>query len=230
MVAIATTSTPSSLGTILREAAFGRPPVANGDVTILWPPPGPTQAVLGFTGHHVIAVAVDEDTIRRRLRGADLGVPLSPTFLLFLAGWVGAEPRTADVLLTATAGDGDAGCEVWRRDDLANHPRVQRAARYRRDLVVYADRESGEPDGIITVGRGLAARWEMAFEVEPAARGRGLGRRLAAAALTLAPEGEPVFAQVAPANVASLRACIAAGYDVIGAEALFAAPVDQVRP
>ncbi|MGH9244157.1 MAG: GNAT family N-acetyltransferase, partial [Acidimicrobiales bacterium] len=54
-----------------------------------------------------------------------------------------------------------------------------------------------------------------------AARGRGLARRLAAAATTLIPPGEPLFAQVAPANTASLRALLAAGYSPIGAEVLF---------
>ena len=65
---------------------------------------------------------------------------------------------------------------------------------------------------MLIVGPGVAGRWEMAFEVTPAARGRGLGRGLAAAASTLVPDGEPVFAQVAPGNPSSLRACLAAGY------------------
>jgi hypothetical protein len=61
----------------------------------------------------------------------------------------------------------------------------------------------------------------MAFEVEPNARGRGLGRRLAASASTLVPDDEPVFAQVAPGNPSSLRACLAAGYLAIGSEVIF---------
>jgi len=197
---------------------------------VVWPPPGPTQAVIGFTAHHVVAMAVDEDVIRTRLRGSDLGAPLSANFLLFLAGWVGVEPGSLDLLLGATAAATDGGCDVWRRDDLAEHPRIERASRYRPQLAVYADCETGEPDGVVTIGRGLAGRWEMAFEVRDGARGRGLGRRLATTALGLVPEGEPVFAQVAPANVASVRACLAAGFETIGAEVLYAAPVTQSRP
>jgi hypothetical protein len=58
-------------------------------------------------------------------------------------------------------------------------------------------------------------------EVEPSTRGRGLGRSLAAAARSLAPPEEPLFAQVTPGNTSSLRAFLAAGYVPIAAEVLF---------
>jgi hypothetical protein len=70
------------------------------------------------------------------------------------------------------------------------------------------------------LGRGLAGRWEVSYEVEPGARGPGLGRALAAEALGLLPAGTPVFAQVAPGNSLSLRATLAAGYRPIGGEVL----------
>jgi L-amino acid N-acyltransferase YncA len=56
--------------------------------------------------------------------------------------------------------------------------------------------------------------------VSEAARGRGLGRRLATAARVLVPDGRPVWAQIAPGNAASVRAFLAAGYAPVGAEAL----------
>lgn len=147
---------------------------------------------------------------------------MSAGFLLFLSGWLGAEPGPVDMVMVAPAPDrADDSLELWRRDDLYEHPRVQRAGRYRPDLAVYADRQHDEPDGVVIVGRGVAGRWEIAYEVSAAARGHGLGRRLAAAASSLVPAGEPVFAQVAPGNVASVRACIAAGYTPIASEVLF---------
>jgi RimJ/RimL family protein N-acetyltransferase len=74
---------------------------------------------------------------------------------------------------------------------------------------------------VVTLGRGLAGRWELSIEIDPAHRGRGLGRTMAAAATRLIPPGEPLFAQVSPGNVSSLRAFLAAGYRPIGAEVLF---------
>ena len=99
----------------------------------------------------------------------------------------------------------------------AEHPRVARAERYRVDVRAYQ-----VPGGLLVLGRGLAGRWEVAVEVDPGYRGRGLGRRLATAAPGLVPPGEPLWAQVAPANVASVRAFLAAGYRVVGAEVLLA--------
>ena len=55
----------------------------------------------------------------------------------------------------------------------------------------------------------------------PGARGRGLGRTLAAVSMLAVPRGERVFMQVAPGNVASLRAVLGAGFRPIGAEVLF---------
>jgi hypothetical protein len=180
------------------------------------------HAVVGFTAHHVIAADVEPEIARNRLPADDMGAPLSAGFLLFLAGWVGAEPGTLDVVLAAPslAVSGDM-LEVWGRQDLEHHPRVQRAQRFRPDVTVYAECAGDEPDGVLVVGPGVAGRWEMAFEVSIDARGRGLGRRLARTARSLVPDGEPVFAQVAPGNVASLRACLAAGYQPIAAETLF---------
>jgi hypothetical protein len=208
---------------ILTEAALGRPTVADGGLTVLPAQPGPRHFVIGFTGHHVIAADVEEDTIRQRIDPTDLGQPMSAGFLLFLSGWLGVDSGTIDVLMVAPERERAAeGLALWRRDDLHDHPRVQRAGRYRPDLAVYAERERGEPDGVLIIGRGVAGRWEMAYEVAPAARGRGMGRELARAAVHLVADDAPLFAQVAPGNAASMRACLAAGYRPIGSEVLFA--------
>jgi len=184
--------------------------------------PGPRHCVIAFTAHHVIAAEIDESTIRQRLDPTDLSQPMSAGFLLFLAGWLGSDPGPVDMLMVAPAANDAGDLDLWRRDDLQDHPRVNRAGRYRPELTVYADRERGEPDGVLVIGRGVADRWEMAYEVAPRARGKGLGRRLAASAAQFVDDG-PVFAQVSPGNAASVRACLAAGYLPIGAEVLFKA-------
>jgi GNAT superfamily N-acetyltransferase len=56
---------------------------------------------------------------------------------------------------------------------------------------------------------------------QPEFRGKGLGSLLARAAARVAPDGDPLFAQVSPGNVASVRAFLAAGYRPVCAEVLF---------
>jgi GNAT superfamily N-acetyltransferase len=96
-----------------------------------------------------------------------------------------------------------------------NNPRVRRALRYRDEVRVWTVTGGG-----LILSRGLAGRWELAVEVEEAARGRGLGRALVTAARHLVPDGALLWAQVAPGNAASVRAILAAGFVPVGAEAL----------
>jgi RimJ/RimL family protein N-acetyltransferase len=98
------------------------------------------------------------------------------------------------------------------------HPRIARALR-NRDAV----RAWQADGGVVTIGRGVAGRWETSIEVDPAFRGRGLGTRVAIAARHLAPAGVPLWAQIAPANAASVRAFLTAGFRPVGAEALLSA-------
>jgi hypothetical protein len=203
---------------LLREAANGRPPAPDGGVEVLPAPSGPVDAVIGFPFHNVVACDIDEDAVRARVDPNDPGAPLKAPFLIWLAGWLGSSPGSVDAVLALTGNGGADPIDLTRRDDLLDHPRVQRAARYRTDLRIFTDATGG---GVLILGRGLAGRWEVSFEVDADARGRGLGRRLAGEAPQLVPAGEPVFAQVAPANTASLRAVLAAGYRPIGAEVLF---------
>jgi GNAT superfamily N-acetyltransferase len=99
----------------------------------------------------------------------------------------------------------------------AESARLRRAERYRVDVRAWT-----VPGAILIVGRGLAGRWEVSLEVDPSHRGHGLGRALVAAAPGLIPPGQPLWAQVSPANVASLRMFLAAGYRPVAAEVLFA--------
>ena len=100
----------------------------------------------------------------------------------------------------------------------AGHPRVARALRYRDHVRIWE-----VPGGIVMLGRGVAGRWEVAMEVDPDHRGRGLGRELAAAARHLVPDGSPLWAQITPGNAASVRAFLAAGYQPVGSEVLLRA-------
>jgi GNAT superfamily N-acetyltransferase len=73
---------------------------------------------------------------------------------------------------------GSSPLELTPGVDLDRHERVARALRYRSDLQVW----TAEGDaGVLVLGRGLAGRREVAFEVDPTRRNRGLGRSLVAA-------------------------------------------------
>jgi hypothetical protein len=101
------------------------------------------------------------------------------------------------------------------RTDLGEHPRVQRAQRYRPDATVYGDER-----GLVAIGHGLVGRLELSVELLVGEHGLGSGRALISAGLELVDTGEPVWAQVAPGNAASLRAFLSCGFVPIGAETL----------
>jgi GNAT superfamily N-acetyltransferase len=207
------------LGRLLFEAAHDRFPPADGRVEVLPSPPGRSDAVVAFTAHSVVAAGVEPGEVLQRLPADDLGAPTSAPFLAWLGQRLGAEPGMVDLVMVAFGGGGEPSrLQLVEVPDWLDHPRVTRANLYRSDVVAYADPERR---GVVTIGRGLCGRLELALEIDPAHRGRGLGRDLTRAALSLVPVGEPLFAQVTPGNVMSIRAFLAAGYRPICSEVLF---------
>lgn len=203
---------------ILHKAADGALPPPDGEIDVVTAPPGTCDAIVGFTAHLVVAAGVPEPVLRSRLPSDDFGAWMHPSFLVWLGDQLGSRPGSHDLVLAAAGTPPAHDLELQHAPTAAGHPRVQRASRHRTDVRVFTD-----PDGlgVLVLGRGLAERWEFAFEVEPAGRNRGLGRRLALAARGCVPEGEPLFAQVAPGNAASVRSVLAAGFRPIGSEVLF---------
>ncbi len=173
-------------------AARGDPPAPDGFVDVMPSPGGPADAIVDFTAHLVVAADVPADDVLNELAVGDLSAWTHPSFQLWLADRLGSKPGSRDLVMAAPPADAH-DLDLAPRDDL----------------------------GILVMGRGLARRWECAFEVERAGRNRGLGRRLALAARALVPEDEILFAQVAPGNVASVRALLSAGFRPIGGEVLF---------
>ena len=201
------------LAALLAEVAVGRFPPADGGVTVL-PAPSPRDSgVLGFTAHAVVFADADPAWVAAQLPAGDLAAPLSPAFLQALGQHTGREIHTIDMLCTAAARPGPPPIALAAEPD-QSHPRIARAVRYRDD--VRAWRADG---GVVLLGRGIAGRWETSVEVDPGRRGHGLGRALAAAARHLVPAGTTLWAQISPANAASVRAFLAAGFTPVGAEA-----------
>lgn len=199
------------LGRLL-DAAEGRFPPADGAVTVLPALPGGLECSVAFTGHAVVATALPVPKVRAH--GPDgFGGSLSPDFLRALAGpggWIGV----VDATLVGRGAGGPARLLPLTGAD--EHPRVRFARQLRSDVKVF-----GDTRGLVTLAAGLAGRPEISVELHrPEDGDRGRGRSLLGDALTLVPEGEPVFAAVAPGNARSLRAFLATGFTPIGSEVL----------
>jgi GNAT superfamily N-acetyltransferase len=229
----------SRLADLLARAAGGEFPPPDGAVEILAQPAGRDAGVIGLTAFSVIFADTDPDWIAAQLPADDLAAPLSASFLHALCQRLDREAGSIDMLTCSTAlpgapprelrlaeidpaqpgpppGELSPGGQAPGGPMLAEpHARIARALRYRDD--VRAWQTAG---GVIVIGRGVAGRWETAIEVDPRCRGAGLGRQLATAARHLVPQGETVWAQIAPGNAASVRAFLHGGFRPIGAEVL----------
>jgi hypothetical protein len=203
-----------SLDDILARAAAGSPPSPDGALTVLPQPSDRDAGVIAFTAHSVVFANVTADWVRARVPAGDLSAPMGPRFLQALAERLGRRAASTDMLTVAAALAGPPEPRL-RQVDGSDHPRVQRARRYRDELAVWVG------DGaVVLIGRGVAGRWEVAVEVDPGRRNEGIGRCAARAARHLVPAGQPLWAQISPGNVASVRAFLAAGFVPVGGEAL----------
>jgi GNAT superfamily N-acetyltransferase len=199
---------------LFARLADGHVPLPDASVITVPAPRGARGLVVGGTAWHVVAADVDPSWVAAEVADDPIAAPLGARFLSALADRIGHEPGTLDNVLVAPRGTSDLELVPAELD----HPRVDRALLHRSDVRIWS---TPDGSGLLTLGRGVADRWEVSMEVDPACRARGLGTSLARAARSLVPEGAPLWAQVAPANVASLRAFLAAGYRPVGAEVLF---------
>jgi hypothetical protein len=209
---------------LLHAAALGAFPPEDGATEVVGAVAGAPAAVLSFTAHHVVAADVPAGEVLGRVDPADLKGPLAPGALAWLAERTGLVAGSLDVVLAWVPERAVASDLAVHEVAPGDHPRVARAQRWRHDLRVF----EGD-DGMVVLGRGLAGRLELSVEVAGDRRDRGLARRLVPAALAAAAPDEPVFAQVAAANAASLRALQPAGFAAIGAEVLFGPGEDFLR-
>jgi hypothetical protein len=197
---------------LLQDAAHGRFPPQDNVTAVMGAPLGARAAILSFPAHHIVAADVPADEVHEQLRPDDLNGPMRPGFVTWLAERLGVAAGSVDIVL-ANAGGVAAGQLTETQGTV--HPRITRARAYRTEVRVFEDAR-----GLVVLGRGLAGRLELSVEVYSHERDRGAARALLGAALATARPAEPVFAQSAVANAASLRALLAAGFHPIGAEVL----------
>ncbi|MFE3634695.1 GNAT family N-acetyltransferase [Streptomyces cellostaticus] len=208
-----------TLREILDAVARGVFPPADGSTTVVPQHAARDAGVLAFTAHCVVFTDEDPRWVRETLDAVDcdpLSAALNPVFLAALLARTGRRAETVDALLLGSPLPGAPPLALTEIED-SGHPRIA-YARHRRDEV----RAWTADGGVLVMGRGVGGRLEVSVEVDEGARHRGLGRALVTAARHLA--AEPLWAQAAPGNARSMRAFQAAGYRVVGAEALLRAP------
>ena len=121
-------------------------------------------------------------------------------------------------MLAAPAGGrrslGRAALAITETDRYDDHPRVRHARTLRDEVRVYATH-----DVLLTIGRGLAGRWELGVErtASPDQPPSDI-LSLLAGARDLLPPGGVLLAAVAPGNARALRSFLAAGYRPIGSD------------
>ena len=207
-----------TLAAVLLDASSGQYPVADGRAAVLGPPgTGADAAIVAFTGHHVVAADIPAPWVEECCPRWALEAPFGAPFVAALADRLGLRAGTLDLVLVADGtAPGDIDLVPVPTDDAARL--LAGSPNPRTDIIARRTRDS---QGLVILGRGLEGRWELALAVEPDSRGRGLGRALASAARGLVGPGEIVFAQIAPGNVASVRAILGAGFRPFAAEILF---------
>jgi GNAT superfamily N-acetyltransferase len=171
------------------------------------------HAVVAVTGRAMVSGPDDVTDAELAALGVDgWGHAHDPRVMTRLAG----EHGWVDVLDAVLLAEGTGSPEAWLvdRSDLRDHPRVQHALPIRGDVQVFG--LDGDDETVLTLATGIGGLAELSFEVAPSRRGTGLGTALARAARALVPAGIPLTACVSPANVPSLRALLAAGFDPVG--------------
>jgi hypothetical protein len=212
------------LAGLIAAAAAGRYPVADGSWRRVPPWRTGVEAIVAFTGHAVLAVALDIPDERLVLLGADgFGGAHDPRLITALAGpggWI----DSLDILMASRGtGHPDAPPRLADRPDLAAHPRAAFAARIRDQPRLLGYEDPGRT-ALAVISRGVAGLTELSFELEPGYRGHGGGTGLVCDALTAIPAGQLVLAAVAPGNAASVRALLSAGFIPLGSIQLFRRP------
>ncbi|WP_406455011.1 GNAT family N-acetyltransferase [Streptomyces sp. NBC_00876] len=212
-----------ALAQILAAAAQGRFPPPDGSTTVVRQPAARDAGVLAFTAHSVVFTDEDPRWVRSVLAatpGDALAATMNPHFLSALLARTGRHMNTIDLLTVAPALPGAPEPELELREIRdPEHPRVARAMKFRDEVRVWG---TGDGDGVLILGRGVAGRWETAIEVAEEARGQRLGERLARAARQLVPD-TVIWAQQSPGNARSVRTFQTAGYRPVGSEALLIA-------
>ena len=123
------------LAHVFEAAAAGRFPDPDGGIDVFPELPGPADGLFGFTAHFAVAAPIPREEVLARVPPGNFSFPMSAPFVTWIAERIGARPGVLDAVLCAR-GRG-IGAPPWLVPEPdADHPRVERARRYRHDVTV----------------------------------------------------------------------------------------------
>lgn len=207
-----------TLRAILEAAGRGVLPPSDGRTTVVAQASHRDAGVLAFTAHAVVFTDEDPRWVYDTLAAVEcdaLAAPMNARFLAALLERTGRTSETIDAMLVGSPLPGEPPLPLKEITD-GGHPRIVYARRRRDDVRAWT-----AEGGVLVMGRGIGGRLEVSVEVDEEVRHQGLGRLLVTAARHLVTE--PLWAQVAPGNARSMRTFQAAGYRIVGSEALLIA-------
>lgn len=208
------------LARLLRDVAAGRFREADGGWTRVSPWSQQHQAIIGLTGHAVLAVSYDVTDDQLADLGVDgFGAAHHPAVVGALAGPNGWIDRL-EVLLLGVGTGSDGHQSLVTRPELAKHPLVEHVRRTCQNLQVMGSREPHEHD-VVVISQGVAGLRQISVAVAPEHLRQHRSAHVIGQALSCVPESELVVASVAPGNAVALRAALAAGFVPVGSVQLF---------
>lgn len=201
------------LAQLLRQAADGRFPEADGGFSRAVPWRPGVEAAVAFTGHAVMVLdqaVTDEQLLGLGAHG--YGGAHDPRVAVALAGE--GEIGVLDALLVGR-GRGGSAEQLVDRPELARTERARHAAGWRDDVRVLG-LPRGSSSSLATLSRGVAGLPEVGLEAEDGEAGS-----LLAGVLGSLPAGEVVIASVTPGNARSLRFFLRHGFTPVGSVQLW---------